>query len=41
MSDLILHSLIMGCVATAAMDVWAIILKLVFGLGCPLSTNFL
>ena len=32
MSDLILHSLIMGCVATAAMDVWAIILKLVFGL---------
>lgn len=32
MSDYILRSLIMGCVATAAMDVWAIILKMLFGI---------
>ena len=32
MSDLILRSLIMGCVATAAMDVWAMILKWSVGL---------
>lgn len=32
MSDFLVRSLIMGCVATAAMDVWAIFLKMAFGL---------
>lgn len=32
MTDLIIRSLIMGAVATAAMDIWAIILKMMFAI---------